>query len=216
MTPRFHLKSLASLAAILAIQCATGAGANAQSATDLRQLTAASRDVFEVLEDQDAVRHIQSGLICPRYMGGMTLTSAAPFPSPVQRGRDVGCDYSSADTAGATNGKLTIYATDYGAPMPADLVFEATRTSLAAIDPTLRPRDGMATFDLDGVTAYFEQFDAVINGVPSETSLSIAALDGWVVKVRRTRFPPDAVTADPGAAMAALSHAVSTISSGPE
>lgn len=213
MKPCFHL-GFVSLACALGVQWVAAGAASAQSEEEFRRLTAPTRDVFEILEDQDAARHIQSGMICPRQLAGMTLQDLTVFPSPVKRGRDVGCDYASTDAAGIIDGKLTIYATDYGAAMPADMVFEATRASIVGLNSAIQPRDGLATFDLNGTTAYFEQFETVMNGVPAETSLSIAVRGLWVIKVRRTKDLPDdpaLVSDDPAASMEAMSQALSSI-----
>ena len=157
--------------------------------------------VFEPIPDgQVSVRHARSGLICrfDREAHGRLIL----FPG-LPRGEDVGCDFPDGPAT------ITLYATRYPAPTNIDEQVRAAAAHIRMRFANARietPEIGM-DMAVDGAAPLPESRSARFlvtfpDGRRLYTRVSVALIDGWVIKMRFSQDAPDE-TAAIGAEMAA-------------
>ena len=147
-------------------------------------------DLFEdvSLGDTPRVRHYGSGLVC-RFSPEMTSQGLQIYESGLPRGHDVGCQLPT-DAPGQFH---TLYATRYGAALT---LSEAMRSAVGMVRnayPSLKPYEGPAAAvgiqrdDLRPPPASeTARFVIELNGRPHLSRVSVAVVDGWVIKQRFT------------------------------
>lgn len=156
--------------------------------------TADAEGVFESIPDgQVSVRHTRSGLVCrfDREANGRLIL----FPG-LPRGEDVGCDFPDGPAT------ITLYATRYPAPTTI-----AEQVQAAAAHIRLRFRDarietpeiGME-MSIDGAAplpeSRTERFIVTFpDGRRLYTRVSVALIEGWVIKMRFSQDAPDEAAA---------------------
>lgn len=171
-----HFWKMAVLAAALGAAPALAEPARSQPVAARQIINAADAgDLFTPLPgDRGArARHAASGLICAFGAdGGRILV----FPG-LPRGDDVGCD--AASPAGAA----TLYATRY--PMTTDIEahLDGAIRSIHARYPAAQPYAASARAAEDGSrSARF--VNEAADGARLYTRVSLALIDGWVIKMR--------------------------------
>jgi hypothetical protein len=182
------------------------------------QFNDADADVW-ARENDDAIRHVQSGLVCPAKLGSAALWRGVVFPSAQGRGGDVGCDYARI-IDNAADVKLTIFAIKAEPGTTLETAFDKYRAEMHTAYPNgtnARPSVRMtgevpATFP----RVLSEEIDVVIEGRPYNTEVIVMLISGWVIEIRSTR-PTSYVPNDPNMALdlmnsnAALMQAVSSV-----
>jgi hypothetical protein len=184
------------LAAVLAFAFAPMA-ARAQTQTDsyAASLIAAAEaeDLFDIVPGEDQagenlarVRHRASGLVC--LFGPGRSNQLHVFPS-LDRGEDVACDSTAIGEA------QTIYATRYPGPTTLEDQLDGAVAAIRARIRNLQPMQ--ATMDIvPEETALPDQLSARFtyagpNGIARYTRVSVAMVDGWVIKLRYTADAPE-------------------------
>jgi hypothetical protein len=137
--------------------------------------------VFEIVpaEHEVAVRHIRSGLVC--RMDPNSAYRLIIFPEAA-RGEDVGCELRDGDAV------IKLYATRYSFPTTvAQQVAGATAIILQHY-PGARPLQLAQHASANGLpasqSAHFLVRDAA--GAQDYTRVSVAMIQGWVIKLRYT------------------------------
>lgn len=137
-----------------------------------------------------ALRHTASGLRCLFGVGSTGTVEVFPTESlGVAHGDDVGCDQDIGF------GKITLYATRSATPITAEGAMATAVAALRALHPEMRairvdPSDLPITRPAPpSLTQYFAIRQ---DGRNVLTRISIAEIDGWVVKMRFTSEVPRA------------------------
>jgi hypothetical protein len=146
--------------------------------------------VFEAApsEHDVVVRHIQSGLVC--WMPEDNTNALTIFPQSV-RGEDVACDSHSESEF------QTLYATRYPRPAGLDEVFEGAIGALLHRFPdgapykpgAIKGAPALGPAPRGSRTARFVIVGE--DGLRRYTRVSLAVIDGWVLKLRYTRIAED-------------------------
>ncbi len=138
---------------------------------------AGAADLFTPLPSAHGVRvrHAASGLVCSfDALGGRILV----FPG-LPRGEDVGCDRAGQYEA------ATLYATRYPQTLSLDEHVRNAIGSIHARFPNAQPLSPSAAADQNASrTARFLINDEA--GARRYTRVSLASVDGWVIKMRYT------------------------------
>lgn len=126
----------------------------------------------------DSARHLQSGLICPADLGGLSRVTVAVFD---EKGQDVACGYVGGQTA------LTLYMTRGIEPGAAMADAKVQLVAAASEDhPVLAREDEVHDGELVWRRASYNQDGGV------KSDIWIARLPGWIVKYRTTYSPGEA------------------------
>jgi hypothetical protein len=152
-------------------------------------------------EPDGAIRHVQSGLLCPPKIGKVTLWSGDVFPS-VGRGGDVGCDYGRGPEGNA-DAKLTIFAVRAPREMTLDTAFEKYRDEMhqsypegtnarAAIEPgAITTSDARAPVP----EVRSEGISVTLHERAYRTEVAVMLISGWIIEIRST-YPTEFSGAD--------------------
>lgn len=139
-------------------------------------------DVFESLpSEQIRIRHMRSGLICwfdPDEANRLLL-----FPSGLMRGEDVGCDTTNDDRS------VTLYATRY--PFATSLEEEIDGAARLIERRFADAEDYIAEAEAPAPAGFPQSAHArfavtLPDGRPGLTRVSVAIVNGWVIKMRFT------------------------------
>lgn len=169
--------------------------------------------VFEADEPAGQVRHIQSGLTCPAYLGNAFLNQIMVFETPAGLGADIGCDYARRTAPGSTQAaaKHSVFAVKLPADWTLDTAFSYYQKEMHQSSPagarsggeslhfTTRP-DGFP--DVRSEELFYDK-----DGKPWQTEVIVAVVNGWIIEVRSTRASQYAISSleeandQPGGAM---------------
>ncbi len=156
-----------------------------------------SAGIFTV-QDDGAVRHAQSGLICPAKYPNSTLYDVQVYKPD---GTDIGCDYRRADLKGGAWAKLTIFAVKATDGVTVDQAFAGYQKEIAQTYPEARPLGEALQRDPKDTSSPLSdirsrEYLITMNGQDYTTQLYVALSHGWIVEVRSTFVgPPNAVDA---------------------
>jgi hypothetical protein len=170
---------LCALALSVFLACPAKADPPADAARLIGQ--ASADGVFTVVPSEPtvAVRHTRSGLVC--RMNPANTNRVIIFPQAA-RGEDVGCESSSAGE------QIKLYATRF--PF-ATTVAQQVQGAAAAIQqhyPGARPYQMALRASADGLPPSQSAHFVVRNsdGAQEYTRVSVAIINGWVIKLRYT------------------------------
>lgn len=155
-----------------------------------RGIVAATRgaaDVFTV-QDDGAIRHVQSGLICPAEYPNAEFYQALVYATD---GSDIGCDYRRADKLGGAWAKLTIFAVKAKSSDTLDAVFAHYRGEVEQTYPQAVFQGDALTLDSKGKPSALPAFRSAeyvmpFNGQTYTTQLYVVLVQGWTIEVRCT------------------------------
>ncbi len=159
-----------------------------------RQIVAATPDaegVFAV-QDDGAIRHLQSGLVCPAKYPNLSFYHALVYASPAGRGTDVGCDYRRADALGGAWSKLTIFAVKAAPGTTLDQAYERYRGELTQAMPDAQPQgEAIRIENKGGAPSSFpdirsQEYLIVMNDQRYTSELVVAIVGGWIIEIRAT------------------------------
>lgn len=167
----------------LALSMVVSAPAWADPPADAARLIAdASADgVFNVVtgEQSVAVRHVRSGLVC--RMDPANTNRVIIFPQAA-RGEDVGCESSNGRE------QIKLYATRFPFTTTVAQQVQGASAAIAQHFPGARPYQMALRASADGLppsqSAHFVVQGR--DGVQEYTRVSVAMINGWVIKLRYT------------------------------
>ncbi|HEX4303581.1 MAG TPA: hypothetical protein VHZ78_12370 [Rhizomicrobium sp.] len=146
-----------------------------------------------VVQDDGAIRHVQSGLICPARYPNVTFYDVQVYPSDAGLGTDVGCDYRRADDKGGAWSKLTIFVTKAAPDTTADSAFERYQKELMQATPDAAPLGPAFANDPNGkhpdsplAKARSEEYRVTLNGAVYTSLLIVTVKAGWTIEIRAT------------------------------
>ncbi len=164
------------------------------------QATQYAKGVFEVGND-GGIAHLRSGLLCPATFPELPLSKLTVFPSPVEQGTDIDCEYARGTGPSLGNGRtaeLVIHITKGDGTQTVNSAFTAKDFTLRqgvfkkaqfSEPQSLNPQ-------IQGIRTppnLAEKGFAMIGGVPYRTELLVMGVAGWVVEIRAS-FPADPQT----------------------
>lgn len=150
------------------------------------------------VQDDGAVRHLASGLICPAKYPNVDFYKAFVFRAD---GTDAGCDYGRFDDKGGIWAKLTIFMVRFAAPTTIDQAFAHYRAELLRALPDAKSQGEALRLGANGASSPLppirsEEFLIQLNEQIYTTQLYVAQTKRWVIEVRTTFVgPPNVVDA---------------------
>lgn len=159
--------------------------------------------VFAVQED-GSIRHVQSGMICPRSFPNVDFWHAEVFSDEAHKGEDVGCDYGRSDKSGKSVAKFTIFAvkTEPGATL--DSAFVKYRGEVLQTFPNAVSIGAAVNVQEKGssdpLPEYRSEAFLVDRDVGQSTEeLVVAVQGGWELEIRNSYFgKPKNIAIDKG------------------
>jgi len=142
--------------------------------------------VFEVVEDEHVtVRHPASGLQCTFFLGDNSSGRLHLYEN-AQRGDDVSCEMR------APGETTSLYATRYPQGTSLREQLDGAEAAIRQRFRDARPHPPGLTVTVDGQPQHEERhFFVTLDGQRHLTTVSIAIVGEWVIKLRYTATAPD-------------------------
>jgi hypothetical protein len=143
--------------------------------------------VFTV-QDDGAIKHVQSGLLCPARYPNVSFSRAMVFADD---GTDVGCDYIRHDDKGGASAKLSIFAVKATADTALDAVFAKYRAEVVGTwEGAVSQGESIHVEGKSDSTPFpdirSEEFLIPLNGRTYTTAVIVTISKGWVIEIRAT------------------------------
>lgn len=149
--------------------------------------TAGADGVFTV-QDDGAIMHLQSGLVCPASFPNVALFHLLIYQSG-EKGSDVGCDYIRPDDLGGAYAKLTIFATKAAPETTLDSAFAGYQREVAQVFKGAQPiGPAIRIEDKTGKMPEYrsEEYLIKLNERDNTSDLIVTVSAGWVIEIRAT------------------------------
>lgn len=181
---------LGVLAALAVVEARAGDDPGALKAENSTIVAAAagSAGVFTVRDD-GAVRHVQSGLVCPAKYPNVVFYQVYVYAPD---GTDVGCDYRRADAHGGAWSKLTIFAVKAAPDATVDRAYERFRREVEQTYPDALPQGEAIRIENKGAgpstfpPIRSQEYLIRMNDQTYTTDLIVTISKGWIVELRAT------------------------------
>jgi len=147
-----------------------------------------------VSTNDGAIRHVQSGFVCPLTLTNADLIHLDAYPSKRGLGTDVSCDYA-AGTGGDIETKLTVFVVKIDPKEPLESVFGRYRSEVLQTYPNAEfLGTGLRTKNQKGQIQTLDAPDLVRSveyrieweGQPCVTGLAVSKSEEWALEIRLT------------------------------
>ena len=164
--------------------------------------------IWQLSEDDNGLRHLKSGYVCPAQIGDFQMRGEDAFPG-LGPGQDVACIYWSPK-----GGSIKLHLTDFGREVSASAHLKGVTTTISdshrAVKEIPAPTIPDTLIAQNTVAFEIPLISKLRPEVPMQTAVWIDTFNRWHLKIRAT-YEADRAPAIASAAQALYARAPQTI-----